>query len=99
MAAPEPPAVGARRRAVAPRALAHLPGDHAFPPMGRGLPCMSYFFPDCGLRAGILVFDLKDPSLLPAISEPLFAVGAEVEAVPCMTLEDLKAGLDRVGRK
>lgn len=58
-----------------------------------------YFAEDHGQRTGFLVFDLKDPSQIPAIAEPWFlAFNANVELHPCMNLEDLKkatAGIER----
>jgi hypothetical protein len=44
------------------------------------------------------VFDLKDPSELPALTEPLFSkLGAQVEMFPVMNREDLQNGLQQVG--
>jgi len=50
-----------------------------------------YFCDWDGKRTGIVVFDLKDPSQIPAIAEPWFlAFNAQIEIHPCMNLEDLK---------
>ena len=45
----------------------------------------------------IAVFDLDDPAQLPKITEPLFRMGAVVEIVPAMNLEDLQRGLAAIG--
>jgi hypothetical protein len=57
-------------------------------------PEASYFISENGQRTGLLVFDLKDSSQIPAIAEPWFlAFHAEIELHPCMNAEDLrKAG-------
>jgi len=49
----------------------------------------------------ILIFNLADPSKIPAVSEPWFlAFNADVEFRIVMTAEDLrKAGLGDVGKK
>jgi hypothetical protein len=49
---------------------------------------------DDGQRAGSVVFDMKDPSQIPAIAEPWFlAFNAKVSLRPVMTPQDLaKAG-------
>lgn len=60
-----------------------------------------YFTEHGGHRGAILIFDLADPSRIPAVSEPWFlAFNADVEFRIVMTPEDLrKAGLGEVGRK
>ena len=41
-----------------------------------------------------MVFDLKDPSDMPLVVEPLFSeMNAEVELSPVMNAEDLQKGL------
>jgi len=53
-----------------------------------------YFQPEDGQRSCIVVFDMADPSQIPAISEPLFlGAKARVTIVPCMNLDDLQKGL------
>jgi hypothetical protein len=49
---------------------------------------------DNGQRSGSIVFDLKDPSQIPAIAEPWFlAFNAKISLRPVMTPQDLaKAG-------
>ena len=60
-------------------------------------PEAAYFAPVRGQRTAIMVFDLDDPAQLPKISEPLFKMGATVEIVPAMNLEDLQRGLSSIG--
>jgi hypothetical protein len=57
-------------------------------------PEAAYFFDDDGQRAGSVVFDMKDPSQIPAIAEPWFlALNAKISLRPVMTPQDLaKAG-------
>jgi hypothetical protein len=56
-----------------------------------------YFAPVHGQRTMIAVFDMDDPADLPKISEPMFRMGATVEIVPAMNLEDLQRGLTAIG--
>ncbi|MDQ3662275.1 MAG: hypothetical protein M3454_14700 [Actinomycetota bacterium] len=66
--------------------------------LGRLQPEAAYFGPDGGKRTAFIVFDLKDPSQLPAITEPLFGkLKATIEMFPVMDQEDLKKGLQQVG--
>jgi hypothetical protein len=54
-----------------------------------------YFYADDnGNRAGSIVFDMKDPSQIPAVAEPWFlAFEAGISVQPVMDLKDLaKAG-------
>jgi hypothetical protein len=54
----------------------------------------AYFTTMDGQRTMIAVFDMKSPSDMPRIAEPLFAtLSAAVDFTPCMTAEDLKGGL------
>jgi hypothetical protein len=57
-------------------------------------PEAAYFMDEHGQRSGLIFFDLKDPSQIPAVAEPWFlAFDAHVEIHPAMNLEDLrKAG-------
>jgi hypothetical protein len=61
-------------------------------------PEAAYFGPLVGgQRSGFIVFDLKDASDLPRITEPFFqGVNASVEFSPVMNANDLKAGLSKV---
>ena len=61
-------------------------------------PEAAYFGPENGVRTAFIVFDLKDPSELPRISEPLFrAMKANVQVFPVMDREDLQKGLGQLG--
>ena len=60
-------------------------------------PESAYFFPSEGKRSALFVFDLKEPSQIPAIVEPLFmGLNAAVEFTPVMNADDLRSGLERV---
>jgi hypothetical protein len=62
-------------------------------------PEAGYFFADQGRRSGLFFFDMKDPSEIPQIAEPLFTrLGAQVDFLPVMNQEDLKKGLEAWGR-
>lgn len=57
-------------------------------------PEAAYFHTVNGARSGFMVFDLKDPSDIPAIAEPFFIhLNAQVEFSPVMNAEDLRKGL------
>ena len=57
----------------------------------------AYFGPEDGVRTAFIVFDLKDPSDLPSITEPLFrGVKAKIEMFPVMDRDDLQKGLEQV---
>jgi hypothetical protein len=59
-------------------------------------PEASYFYPEGGQRTALFVFDLKDPSQIPQVAEPLFAkLSASVEMYPVMNADDLKSGLEK----
>jgi hypothetical protein len=66
--------------------------------MGRLQPESAYFGPEGGVRTAFIVFDLKDPSDLPPIAEPIFRLAkAKIEMFPVMDQEDLQKGLQQVG--
>ena len=60
-----------------------------------------YFSERNGMRGGILIVDVADPSRVPAIAEPFFLTfNASVEFHVVMGPEDLaRAGLDELGGK
>jgi hypothetical protein len=56
-----------------------------------------YFTEEQGQRCAFFVFDLKDPTDMPAISEPLYqALNASVTYSPVMTAQDLQVGLTKI---
>ena len=63
-------------------------------------PEAAYFWPEDGKRAGMMVFDMAEPSQIPQIAEPLFLnVDAAVEFLPVMNPDDLKTALEKVAAK
>ncbi len=65
--------------------------------MNRLQPEAAYFQTVNGERSCFMVFDLKDPSEIPVIAEPLFQqLGARVEFSPVMNAEDLQKGLQAI---
>jgi hypothetical protein len=59
-----------------------------------------YGFVEDGERAFFAVFDLADPSEIPLISEPLFQrANVKITLTPCMTLEDVKKGIEEAARR
>ncbi len=65
--------------------------------LGRLQPEAAYFGPEDGVRTAFFVFDLKDPSELPALSEPLFSrFKANLKMFPVMNQEDLQRGLQQL---
>jgi len=57
-----------------------------------------YIGPDGGERCATIVFDLKDSSDIPAITEPFFQkVNASIELLPVMNQDDLRAGIAKLG--
>ena len=58
-------------------------------------PEAAYFYPENGKRTTLMVFDMKDPSQIPAVAEPFFmGLDAEISLTPVMNAADLKAGLE-----
>ena len=59
-------------------------------------PEAAYFTTLDGDRGGFIVFDLQDPSDIPAICEPFFnELHAKIELSPVMTPEEVQIGLAR----
>jgi hypothetical protein len=74
--------------------------------IGEGLAAMlemlkpeaAYFHPANGRRAITLVVDVADPAAVVPILEPFWLqLGATVEMFPCMTAEELRIGISRLG--
>jgi len=62
-------------------------------------PETSYYYPENGKRTALFVFDLKDPTQIPSVVEPLFTgLNASVELFPVMNAEELKIGLEKYRR-
>ena len=56
-----------------------------------------YIGTEDGERRVLIFFDLKDPSDIPAVTEPFFQkMNASVELMPVMNLEDLQAGMAKL---
>ena len=65
--------------------------------MRRLQPEAAYFGPEGGIRTAFIVFDLKEPSDLPPISEPLFRqLKAKIEMFPVMNQDDVQKGLKQI---
>lgn len=61
-------------------------------------PEAAYFGPANGHRTAWIVFDMKDPSQLPSLSEPMFReMHAHIDVFPVMNQEDLQRGLSQLG--
>jgi len=61
-------------------------------------PEAAYFGPDNGHRTAFIIFQMDDPSQLPAISEPFFTeFNARVEVFPVMDRDDLERGMSTLG--
>ncbi|GAA3039828.1 hypothetical protein FHS39_004741 [Streptomyces olivoverticillatus] len=66
--------------------------------LGQLRPEAAYFTTLDGGRTCLLVFDLQDPSQLPAVVEKFFLdMEAEVELHPVMNTDDLRKGLAALG--
>ena len=61
-------------------------------------PEAAYFTATEGDRTCLLVFDLPESSGMPPVAEPFFQAGAKVTMSPVMNAEDLKTGLESLGR-
>lgn len=64
-------------------------------------PEAAYFTEHGGQRGAVLIVDVPDPAIIPALAEPWFlAFCADVELRIVMSPEDLKrAGLEELGKK
>ena len=60
-------------------------------------PEAAYFWPEEGKRAGMMVFDMTDPSEIAQIAEQLFLnLDAAVQYTPVMNADDLQRALAKV---
>jgi hypothetical protein len=63
-------------------------------------PEACYFTALDGKRTAFLVFDLKDPSMIPTVAEPFFMnLEASIEMSPVMNLEDMKMGVEKAMKR
>ena len=60
-------------------------------------PEATYFLVDDRMRSCLFVFDMQGSQQMPEVTEPFFALGCDVVLKPCMTPEDLGAGLSASG--
>lgn len=61
-------------------------------------PESAFFGAKDGVRTAFIVFDLKEPSDMPSVAEPLFQeLGANVTVMPVMNFDDVRAGLQKYG--
>jgi hypothetical protein len=56
----------------------------------------AYFYTEHGVRTSLVIFDLKSPSDMPPIAEPIFRQGGKVEFFPVMNFDELKAGVQKI---
>jgi hypothetical protein len=60
-------------------------------------PEAAYFTTEGGLRTAFIVFDLREPSQMPTIAEPLFGpLKAKIHMSPVMDIDDVQAGIERL---
>ena len=63
-------------------------------------PEAAYFTPLDGKRAGMIFFDMTEPSQIVEFIEPFFlSLHATIELVPVMNADDLRKGLAKVTGK
>jgi hypothetical protein len=68
--------------------------------MSKLKPEAAYFAPLDGKRAGMIFFDLTEPSQIVEVVEPLFLdLNATTELVPVMNGDDLRKGLSKVAQR
>ena len=61
-------------------------------------PEATYFYPENGKRAALVVFDMADPSEIAGIAEHLFSsLDADLSFTPVMNGDDLQKGLAKLG--
>jgi hypothetical protein len=61
-------------------------------------PEAAYFGPENGHRTAFIVFDMEDPSQMPALTEPMFReLHARIDVFPVMNQDDLQRGLSQLG--
>jgi hypothetical protein len=60
-------------------------------------PEATYFGLESGQRTGFFVFDMDSSQQCPEIAEAFFDAGCDIHLSPCMTPDDLMAGLGAAG--
>lgn len=60
-------------------------------------PEATYFLLNEGMRSSLYVFDLQSLAQMPEVTELFFQLGCAVTLAPCMTPQDLQAGLASSG--
>lgn len=60
-------------------------------------PEATYFLLNEGMRSSLYVFDLQSLAHMPEVTELFFQLGCTVTLAPCMTPQDLQAGLAASG--
>lgn len=66
--------------------------------LGTLKPEAAYFYPHNGHRAMTLVVDAPDEASIVTMCEPFWTqLNASVELIPCMSADDLRGGLSRLG--
>ncbi|HEU5356045.1 MAG TPA: hypothetical protein VFU65_16345 [Actinocrinis sp.] len=66
--------------------------------LGMLKPEAAYFYPHNGHRAMTLVVDAPDEASIVTMCEPFWTqLNAKVELIPCMSADDLRGGLSRLG--
>ena len=58
----------------------------------------AYFADINGDRTAVFIEDMSSTDMIPAIADPFFQMGTQVEFHPAMVLEDLKNGLAAIPR-
>jgi hypothetical protein len=57
----------------------------------------AYFTAEGGQRTAYIVFDLREPSQIPSIAEPLFQpLKAKIDMSPVMNAEDVRVGIQNL---
>lgn len=63
--------------------------------MNKAKPEAAYFFEADGNRVMAFIVDMQSVDQIPALAEPLFQMGANVEFHPVMSFDDLKKAIPR----
>ncbi|MDA1359684.1 hypothetical protein O1R50_08620 [Glycomyces luteolus] len=59
-------------------------------------PEAAYFSPQDGMRTMMIFFDMKEVSMMPVVTQPMFEMlNAKISISPAMNLDDLMTGLKK----